>query len=87
MARSVGYVHALGYRWLNRLYDPLVRLTMRGRRFKEQLLDQAVLTPSMRVLDVGCGTGTLLMLLARRQVARAVGFDGELVTPGGGQIA
>ena len=31
----------------------------------------------MRVLDVGCGPGTLLMLLARRQVARAVGLDGD----------
>lgn len=77
MARSTGYVHALGYRWLNRLYDPLVRITMREHRFKEQLLDQASLRPSTRVLDLGCGTGTLLLLLTRRVTAQVVGLDGD----------
>jgi ubiquinone/menaquinone biosynthesis C-methylase UbiE len=77
MARSTGYVHALGYRWLNRFYDPLVRITMRERRFKEQLVDQAALRPSMRVLDLGCGTGTLLQLLAGRVTAQVVGLDGD----------
>jgi ubiquinone/menaquinone biosynthesis C-methylase UbiE len=55
------YVHALGLRSLNRLYDPLFRLTMPARAFRRELLEQARLVPGMRILDIGCGTGTLLI--------------------------
>jgi cyclopropane fatty-acyl-phospholipid synthase-like methyltransferase len=55
------YVHALGLRTLNRLYDPLFRLTMPERAFRRQLLEQAQLAPGMGILDVGCGTGALLI--------------------------
>jgi SAM-dependent methyltransferase len=78
MTASDRYVHALGYRWLNRLYDPLIRVTMAERRFKEQLIEQAGVSPSMRILDMGCGTGTLLLLMARRGIPHAVGLDGDL---------
>jgi SAM-dependent methyltransferase len=71
------YVHALGYRWLNRLYDPLIRLTMAEKQFKEQLITQASVSPPMRVLDVGCGTGTLLLMLSSRGIVRSVGLDGD----------
>jgi len=55
------YIHALGLRSLNRLYDPLFRLTMPERAFRRQLLEQARLAPGMRILYIGCGTGALLI--------------------------
>ena len=73
-----GYVAALRFPALNRAFDPLVRVTMRERRFKRELLDQAAIGSTQRVLDLGCGTGTLA-ILAKEEVPKAevVGFDGD----------
>ena len=72
------YVPALGFRWLTRLYDPVVRLTMRDARFKARLVAQAELRAGHRVLDLGCGTGTLTtMLKAACPGAEVAGLDGD----------
>ncbi|HSP96526.1 MAG TPA: class I SAM-dependent methyltransferase [Candidatus Dormibacteraeota bacterium] len=71
-----GFVPALGYHWLTRLYDPLVALTVRERALKRQLVRQADLQPGQAVLDFGCGTGTLAILLKQAcPGARVVGLD------------
>jgi len=71
------YVPALGLRWLTRFYDPLVRLTLRERRFKEDLITEAAIRSGQRVLDLGCGTGTLtLMIKERHPGAEVSGVDG-----------
>ena len=72
------YVAALGWRALNRLYDPGFRLTMPERVLRRMILDQASVGSDSRVLDVGAGTGTLLILLASHgAAARLVGVDGD----------
>ncbi|MFQ5512990.1 MAG: class I SAM-dependent methyltransferase [Myxococcota bacterium] len=70
------YVPALGFAWLTPLYDPVLRWTTRERRFKSELLDQAAVASGHRVLDLGCGTGTLAIWLKRNQpLARVSGLD------------
>jgi ubiquinone/menaquinone biosynthesis C-methylase UbiE len=72
------YVPALGFGWLTRWYDPVVRLTTRESTFKDALLSAAALQAGDVVLDVGCGTGTLAISAARAQPgARVTGLDGD----------
>src|SRR5262245_32965607 len=53
------YLPAAGLDALLPLYDPFVKL-LGADRVRAHLLDQAALQPQHRILDVGCGTGTLL---------------------------
>lgn len=60
------------------LYDPVVRWTLREKRFKTALLRQAALQAGQKVLDLGCGTGTLVSLLVRRYAGvRVVALDAD----------
>jgi len=73
-----GYIPALGYDYLTLLYDPLVGITTREMAFKHRLVEEARVDEAHRVLDVGCGTGTLLILVRERsQFAIAMGLDGD----------
>jgi len=56
------YIPAAGHDWLLPLYDPLVKL-MGGESAHRQLIDQADLQPGQRILEIGCGTGTLTILV------------------------
>jgi ubiquinone/menaquinone biosynthesis C-methylase UbiE len=55
------FVPGMGVDWLLPLYDPLTRLLGLDDARRE-LLRQADLRPGHRVLDVGCGTGSLVVL-------------------------
>ena len=61
-ARS--YLPAAGHDWLLPLYDPLQWL-FRAEASRRQLLEQASIEPKHRVLDIGCGTGDMVVLVSR----------------------
>ncbi|HET8592410.1 MAG TPA: class I SAM-dependent methyltransferase, partial [Solirubrobacterales bacterium] len=72
------YLPALRFPALTRVYDPLVRLTTREGHFKRLLIEQAAPMPGQRVLDLGCGTGTLAIELKRTEPgAEVAGLDAD----------
>ena len=72
------YIPALRFARLTRLYDPVLRLTMREATIKRALVAQMHVTGGQRVLDLGCGTGTLMLLIkATEPEAEVVGIDGD----------
>jgi ubiquinone/menaquinone biosynthesis C-methylase UbiE len=59
------YLPAAGHDWALPFYDPLVRL-IGADAARKALLFQAALHPTHRVLDIGCGTGTLAIETKRK---------------------
>jgi ubiquinone/menaquinone biosynthesis C-methylase UbiE len=65
MMRSEGaFLPAAGHNLFLPLYDPFTRL-FGFDRARQAVVEQAALEPHLRVLDVGCGTGTLAVLIKR----------------------
>jgi ubiquinone/menaquinone biosynthesis C-methylase UbiE len=64
MESSRTYLPAAGHDWLLPLYDPIVKL-LGGDAARKALLDQAVVLPDHRVLEIGCGTGTLAIQIKK----------------------
>lgn len=58
-------IPALHNNWLTPLYDPLLKWGMREKVFKGYLTEHSHLEPGQKVLDLGCGTGTLSIQLKK----------------------
>lgn len=72
------YIPALNKRWLTPLYDPILKWGMKEEKFKRYLAENAGLNPGQQVLDLGCGTGTLTILLKQLQPGSEItGLDGD----------
>lgn len=69
------FIPAAGHDAALPLYDPLTRLFGAPAR-RQILIDRADLRASQRVLDIGCGTGSLAIALQRAQPElEVVGLD------------
>ncbi len=76
-------IPALSFHALTALFDPLLRYALPEAEMRQSLIDQAALSPGMSVLDVGCGTGSLLLRLHDRGL-RLTGTEPD---PGARRIA
>ncbi len=72
------YVPALRFRALTRLYDPLVRFTLKDTKIKSMIAERLEVQGGMRVVDIGCGPGTLAIQIARACPSASVfALDGD----------
>jgi ubiquinone/menaquinone biosynthesis C-methylase UbiE len=72
------YIPALSLNALTPFYDAFFRLTMREELFKRRLITEAKIRSGQRVLDLGCGTGTLTIMVKKAHPDSVViGLDGD----------
>jgi ubiquinone/menaquinone biosynthesis C-methylase UbiE len=72
------FLPGMSRNWLLPLYDPLTQV-LGVRQVHRRLLDQAGIRPGQRGLEIGCGTGNLLLTAKRTQPAAiVVGVDPDL---------
>ena len=69
------FLPAAGRDFFLPLYDPLTSL-LGGDRARRDLIEQARITSAQRILDIGCGTGTLAVQLKQERAdVEVIGLD------------
>ena len=72
------YIPALSFRVLTPFYDTFFKWTMREELFKQSLIENAHIRSGQRVLDLGCGTGTLTIMVKKAHPnSEVIGLDGD----------
>lgn len=72
------YIPALSFRFLTRYFDIVQSWLVRDVIYKKMLIKQADIQPGHRVMDLGCGTGTLAIMAKQAQpLAHVCGLDAD----------
>jgi ubiquinone/menaquinone biosynthesis C-methylase UbiE len=70
------FIPASGFRWLTAFYDPVLAHLLREETWKAALVEQVAPQAGERILYLGCGTGTLSVLIKKAAPsAEVVGLD------------
>jgi ubiquinone/menaquinone biosynthesis C-methylase UbiE len=86
---SQPFVPALGSDWLTPFYDGFAWLLGEGT-MKRRLIEQAGIAPGHDVLDLGCGTGTLALMIKRMHPGAEVSgvdIDPKILAIARGKVA
>ena len=77
------YTPPLRYNWLTPIYDTVIRALTRETAWRSALIQQIDPSPDDRILDVGCGTGTLAVELNKPvPEAEIIGIDPDTAALG-----
>lgn len=57
------FIPALKYHWLTPFFDFFLKWLMPELQFRRRLIEQAGIEKDYRILDIGCGTGTLTVMI------------------------
>lgn len=72
------YIPALSFKVLTPLYDVFFKLIIREELFKGRLIKEARIQSGHKVLDLGCGTGTLTIMIKKAYPgSEVIGLDGD----------
>jgi len=72
------YIPAFRYNFLTPFYDLMMRWAAREATFKGRLVEEVRIEGGRRVLDLGCGTATLTILIKKAHPeAQVIGLDGD----------
>ncbi|TKK66285.1 class I SAM-dependent methyltransferase [Ilyomonas limi] len=63
--KTSSYIPALRYHWLTGFYDFLLGITFPEKKIKQALIEQLNLTGNETILDFGCGTATLSIMIKK----------------------
>lgn len=75
MSKS-SYIPALRFKWLTPSYDFFLGITMPEKKIKKCLIEISSINNDSKVLDFGCGTGTLTILAKEKYpLASITGID------------
>ena len=78
MNAQSNYISALKYNWLTQFYDGLLNTFLREKTFKSKWIESVRQRNPKHILDIGCGTATLsLMMESAFPEACVTGLDGD----------
>ncbi|MDV6342787.1 class I SAM-dependent methyltransferase [Nitrosomonas sp. Is24] len=72
MDKRPTFIPAFHFHWLTRYYDPMMRWLFPESGIKAALIAQAKVQSGQTVLDIGCGTGTLTLLIKQTEPGATV---------------